>query len=90
MESLRVVTGQQRLALAEGELNEQSCVASCGVILGQATFFGSEAPNGVCVSLFSISRQAYIISNFDRHSGKPSFRRSLFHLFSGTTIIVEL
>ncbi|KAL0057308.1 hypothetical protein AAF712_016055 [Marasmius tenuissimus] len=27
--------------------NEQLCVASCGVILGWATFFGSEAPNGV-------------------------------------------
>ena len=30
--------------------NEQLCVASCGVILGRATFFGSEAPNGVRVS----------------------------------------
>lgn len=29
--------------------NEQLCVASCGVILGRATFYGSEAPNGVCV-----------------------------------------
>ncbi|KDR68401.1 hypothetical protein GALMADRAFT_231368 [Galerina marginata CBS 339.88] len=27
--------------------NEQLCVGSCGVILGRATFFGSEAPNGV-------------------------------------------
>ncbi|KAL0563749.1 hypothetical protein V5O48_018314 [Marasmius crinis-equi] len=27
--------------------NEQLCVASCGVILGRATFFGSKAPNGV-------------------------------------------
>ncbi|KDR69492.1 hypothetical protein GALMADRAFT_77432, partial [Galerina marginata CBS 339.88] len=27
--------------------NEQLCVASCGVILGRATFYGSEAPNGV-------------------------------------------
>jgi len=30
--------------------NEELCVASCGVILGWATFFGSEAPNGVRVS----------------------------------------
>lgn len=29
--------------------NEQLCVASCGVILGRATFYGSEAPNGVRV-----------------------------------------
>jgi hypothetical protein len=29
--------------------NEELCVASCGVILGRATFFGSEAPNGVRV-----------------------------------------
>ncbi|KDQ52939.1 hypothetical protein JAAARDRAFT_183569 [Jaapia argillacea MUCL 33604] len=27
--------------------NEELCVASCGVVLGRATFFGSEAPNGV-------------------------------------------
>lgn len=30
--------------------NEQLCVASCGIILGRATFYGSEAPNGVRVS----------------------------------------
>ena len=30
--------------------NEELCVASCGVILGWATFYGSEAPNGVRVS----------------------------------------
>lgn len=30
--------------------NEELCVGSCGVILGRATFFGSEAPNGVRVS----------------------------------------
>ena len=29
--------------------NEQLCVASCGVIVGRATFYGSEAPNGVRV-----------------------------------------
>ncbi|KAJ7323513.1 hypothetical protein DFH08DRAFT_787851 [Mycena albidolilacea] len=27
--------------------NEQLCVFSCGVVAGRATFFGSEAPNGV-------------------------------------------
>ncbi|KAF8581031.1 hypothetical protein K439DRAFT_1648016 [Ramaria rubella] len=27
--------------------NEELCVATCGVILGRATFFGSEAPNGL-------------------------------------------
>ncbi|KAG6848137.1 hypothetical protein H0H93_003062 [Arthromyces matolae] len=27
--------------------NEELCVASCGVILGRVTMFGSEAPNGV-------------------------------------------
>lgn len=31
--------------------NEELCVGSCGIILGHATFFGSEAPNGVRVSL---------------------------------------
>lgn len=34
--------------------NEELCVASCGVILGRATFYGSEAPNGVRVSCHSI------------------------------------
>ena len=29
--------------------NEQLCVATCGVILGRATFFSSEAVNGVVV-----------------------------------------
>ncbi|KAJ7275992.1 hypothetical protein C8J57DRAFT_1061972, partial [Mycena rebaudengoi] len=29
--------------------NEQLCVTSCGIILARATFFGSEAPNGVRV-----------------------------------------
>ncbi len=31
--------------------NEELMVASCGVIIGRATFFGSEAINGVVVSL---------------------------------------
>ena len=29
--------------------NEELCVASCGVILGRATFYGSEGPCEVCV-----------------------------------------
>ena len=36
--------------------NEELCVASCGVILGRATFYGSEAPNSILVTiLFRIS-----------------------------------
>jgi hypothetical protein len=34
--------------------NEELCVASCGVIIGRATFFGSEAPNGVKVCYFHL------------------------------------
>ncbi len=34
--------------------NEQLCVASGGVILGRVTFYGSEAPNGVRVSVHCI------------------------------------
>lgn len=35
--------------------NEQLCVFSCGVVAGRATFFGSEAPNGVRVwTLFEL------------------------------------
>jgi hypothetical protein len=30
--------------------NEQLCVTTCGVIVGRATFFGSEGPYGVLVS----------------------------------------
>ena len=30
--------------------NEELCVGSCGIILGRATFYDSEAPNGVRVS----------------------------------------
>jgi hypothetical protein len=35
--------------------NEELCVASCGVILGRATFFGSEAPNGVKVRVLTFT-----------------------------------
>ena len=31
--------------------NEELCVATCDVILGQATMYGSEGPNGVCVRI---------------------------------------
>jgi hypothetical protein len=31
--------------------NEELCVGSCGVLLGRVTFYGSEAPNGVQVSM---------------------------------------
>ncbi|EPQ54160.1 hypothetical protein GLOTRDRAFT_44279 [Gloeophyllum trabeum ATCC 11539] len=34
--------------------NEELCVTSCGVIIGRATFFGSEAPNGVRVFLMKL------------------------------------
>jgi hypothetical protein len=45
--------GNQKLKARFGRRrthNEELCVASCGVILGRATFYGSEAPNGVRVS----------------------------------------
>ncbi|GJE98506.1 hypothetical protein PsYK624_147380 [Phanerochaete sordida] len=34
--------------------NEELCVASCGIILGRATFFGSEALNGVRTFLMKL------------------------------------
>ena len=40
---LRAVFGRRRTH------NEQLCVATCGIILGRATFFGSEGPYGVVV-----------------------------------------
>jgi hypothetical protein len=39
--------------------NEELCVYSCGIVAGRATFFGSEAPNGVrvsCLSLFTLEQ----------------------------------
>ncbi|GJE86647.1 hypothetical protein PsYK624_027280 [Phanerochaete sordida] len=45
---LRALFGRRRTH------NEELCVASCGVILGRATFFGSEAPNGVRIFLMSL------------------------------------
>lgn len=29
--------------------NEELCVASCGIILGRMTFYGSESPTNICV-----------------------------------------
>lgn len=37
--------------------NEQLCVYSCGITAGRATFFGSEAPNGVRVSYLAVSHK---------------------------------
>lgn len=48
----KLATGNRTLRARFGRRrthNEELCVASCGVILGRATFFGSEAPNGVRV-----------------------------------------
>lgn len=44
--------------------NEELCVTSCGVIIGRATFYGSEAPNGVRVSPYS----SYLRSMYSRSS----------------------
>ena len=33
--------------------NEQLCVATCGIILGRATFYGSEGPNGARVRSYA-------------------------------------
>lgn len=35
--------------------NKELCVASCGVIQGRERFYGSKAPNGVCVSHLSFT-----------------------------------
>lgn len=45
-------TGNRKLRARFGRRrthNEELCVASCGIVLGRATFFGSEALNGVRV-----------------------------------------
>lgn len=43
--------------------NEELCVASCGVILGRTTFFGSESPTNVRVSSHQL-RQLSLIQVF--------------------------
>jgi len=45
-------TGNQRVRARFGRRrthNDELCVASCGVILGRTTFYGSEAPSAVRV-----------------------------------------
>lgn len=46
-------TGNRKLQARFGRRrthNDELCVTSCGVILGRATFYGSEAQSGVIVS----------------------------------------
>ena len=70
--------------------NEELCVASCGVILGRATFYGSEAPNGVRVSFYLLSDLTKLIRPFPRHFGCAFFPpKPPFPLLSGMTITAE-
>ncbi|ETW86544.1 hypothetical protein HETIRDRAFT_121213 [Heterobasidion irregulare TC 32-1] len=39
--------------------SEQLCVATCGVVLGRATFYGSEAVNGVCQHITRLQDQHF-------------------------------
>jgi len=43
--------------------DEELCVASCGIILGRATFYGSEAPNGVRVRISSFIHYARTLTS---------------------------
>lgn len=70
--------------------NEQLCVASCGVILGRATFYGSEAPNGVRVRVFYFYCCQLLLIICARHfGGSYSQPKPHFRLFSGTTTTAE-
>lgn len=52
--------------------NEELAVASCGIILGRATFYGSEAPNGVRVSAtVSLSRPCPFLTQNAELSQRP-------------------
>jgi len=46
--------------------NEELCVGSCGVILGRATFYGSEAPNGVRVSFLLLDHHAMLTNRLSQ------------------------
>src|ERR1700761_3893478 len=69
--------------------NEELCVTSCGVILGRATFYGSEAPNGVRVCCFHLS-QTVDVHHYCRPSGRPFSRlNTRFPKLCGTTTTAE-
>jgi hypothetical protein len=55
--------------------NEELCVVSCGVILGRATFYGSEGPNWVHVSGLVITAcgHAHNLYVHNRNSGRGCF-----------------
>ena len=56
--------------------NEQLCVASCGVILGRATFYGAEGPNSVQVrACFFLHVCVYECDHSCRNSGGNYFLR---------------
>ena len=52
--------------------NEELCVGSCRVILGRATLYGSEAPNGVRVSLY------VLLKNTNTHKTARHFGCAFF------------
>ena len=73
--------------------NEELCVSSCGIILGRATFYGSEAPNGVVVSQGLPVNSSYCFWSLIcfSHFGRSYFRlEDHCLLFSGTTTTVVL
>jgi hypothetical protein len=51
--------------------NEQLCAYSCGILAGRATFYGSEAPNGVVVS-------SYLFIGLHSHELFQEFWRTLW------------
>jgi hypothetical protein len=71
--------------------NEELCVASCGVILGRATFYGSEAPNGVRASEFFCYAITVYSLSLSRPFGRHSFQHGgRFRVSFGTTTIAAL
>lgn len=52
--------------------NEELCVTTCGIILGRATFYGSESPSGIIVRASSFCL-FLITMSLNRSSGRASF-----------------
>ena len=86
--------GNQTLCVRFGRKhthNEELCVSSCGVILGRATFYGSEAPNGIVVSQRLLIDYCFCSLICFSHFGRSYFwLKDHCLLFSGMTTTVAL
>ncbi|KAI0077530.1 hypothetical protein K474DRAFT_1684282 [Panus rudis PR-1116 ss-1] len=76
--------------------NEQLCVATCGVILGRATFYGSEAVNGVRLFLRRLFPTLRSLPHIIFYDNACNFKRMLMsmnppdHYFDACVLPVDV